>query len=344
MCYDVYMTSRNIFTGLATPREGVYPHVLLHSPLITQQLYSLQLSSSNSAQGSPELTTAWHPYMYNSQQADDLLKYLKTELPTLLGQHFDEKLSAQVRSIVEGVGEITAKQNTEIKTELGTAKDELMAKKSSSIVTLNGSIFGFGKFTEAWTKTIEAIQAVGKTWSGATNAASNVDNVSFPRQLGRSMLNGGKGAMKLTAGGLGAAIVMSALLATTGIALNKVHDSYPSVPSVASIAAKVTGQAEKLKVTVGSVEIERAGGSEAKVMSMQERAAGLLAHYGNDYGRTIASVDTALSLSLIDGKSDAVQSNTQLIKELRTMQAAQAQAPVVSAGATAPTATSGPTM
>lgn len=265
----------------------------------------------------------------SAQNSKMLLESLKKELPNLIGEEVEKRVASRLDS-----------QKADITTEITGAKDAMLAKKTNSIVSFTGSasLLNVGKITEAWTKTIEALQAVGKTWTGA---ASNVDNVSFPRQLGRSMLTGAKGAMKLTAGGLGAAVVMSALLATTGIALNKVHDAYPSVPSVASLAATVTGQAERLKVTVGSVEIEKAG-TEAKTLSMQDRAAGLLAQNGNDYGKTIASVNSALSLSLIDGKTEAVQSQKKLLEQLRTMQSAQT--PVVSAGATAPTPASGPTM
>lgn len=315
------------------PTPSVYPTITrTGGPIMASSSGQLFSSRMNLVVDCPysQVHQQTQQLAFGSKQAAAFLESLKQELPTLIGDEVEKRVAARLDS-----------QKADITTEIAGAKDAMLAKKSSSIVTLNGSLLSVGKITEAWTKTIEALQAVGKAWTGASNAASNVDNASFPRQLGRSMLNGAKGSLKITAGGLGAAVVMSALLATSGIALNKVHDHFPSVPSATSIVASVTGQAEKLKVTVGSVEIEKAG-SEAKTLSMQDRAAGLLAQNGNDYGKTMASVNNALSLSLIDGKTEAVESQKKLLEQLHRMQ--QAQAPVVSAGAVTPTPASGPTM
>ena len=268
---------------------------------------------------------------FGSQQAKEFLESLKQELPSLIGDEVEKRVAAQLDS-----------QKTDITNEISGAKDAMLAKKSNSIVTLNGSVLGFGKITEAYTKTIELLQGVGKALRGDATVESNVDNVSFPRQLARSMLNGAKGSLKITAGGLGAAMVMSAVLATSGIALNKVHDAFPSVPSATSIVSSIASTAEALRVSVGPVEIEKAGGPTAKTLSVQERATALLAQNGNDYGKTISSVNTALGLSYMNsGPPENIEMQKQLLTRLQQMQLAQSPAPVVSV---APSPASGPSM
>jgi hypothetical protein len=245
----------------------------------------------------------------NDQNANKWLASLKTELPLLIGAEVEKRVKERMDS-----------QQLYFESENASLKETMLANKSNSIVTLNGSILGLGKITEAYTKTIEALQAVGKAWNGAAGAASNVDNVSFPLQLGRSMLNGAKGSLKITAGALGAAVVMAALLATSGMALNKVHQSFPSVPSASSIVSGVTGQAEKLKVTVGSVEVERAGG-EVKTLSVQERATALLEANGHNVSAVVKNVKDSLTLAYIDGApSDTISKKKELLQQLESIQ------------------------
>lgn len=268
---------------------------------------------------------------FGTPHVKEFLESLKQELPSLIGDEVEKRVAAQLDS-----------QKTDITNEISGAKDAMLAKKSNSIVTLNGSILGSGKITEAYTKTIELLQCVGKALRGDATVESNVDNVSFPRQLARSMLNGAKGSLKITAGGLGAAMVMSAVLATSGIALNKVHEAFPSVPSATSIVSSIATTAEALKVSVGSIEIEKAGGPTAKTLSVQERATDLLAQNSNDYDKTISSVNTALGLSYMNsGSLENIEMQKQLLTRLQQMQMAQNQATVVSA---ASTPASGPNM
>lgn len=266
---------------------------------------------------------------FGSRDANAFTEAFNRSMPQLV-EEVDKRMTARME-----------KQTFDIATKISNSEQAVLAKKSSSIVTLNGSILGFGKITEAWTKTIELLQGAGKAWkSGTSPTTSNVDNASFPRQIGRAALNGAKGSLKITAGGLGAAVVMSALLATSGIALNKMHDAFPSVPSASGIVSTVVGHVEKLKVSVGSVEVERAGSPAAKVLSLSERATGLLAQNNNDYGKTINSVNAVLSMSYVDGKYEAIEAQKKLLEQLRTMQAAQT--PVTTVGKATPTVSVGP--
>lgn len=270
---------------------------------------------------------------YDNRSADALIEHLKTELPRMIGQHVDQKLAEQVGGLVDQMEKITAKQHAALGEQLKGAKDELMAKKSSSVVTISGSVFGFGKITEAFSKAVDLVQGMRGAWRGLSNVGSNVDNVSFPRQLGRAALGGARGTLKIGAAGLGAAMVMSAVLATSGIALNKLHDAYPSVPSVGQVASGVAQQAEKLKVAVGVFEVEKAGGPEAKTLAANERAAALLAQEGGDYNKALEKVHLALGQSYInDASVGTIAKQKELLTTLQGMQAkAQAPAAVVSA-------------
>lgn len=262
-----------------------------------------------------EVPKRMEPMMFNSQDIQGVLDNIKKELPGLVGDAVDSRLAIRLNA-----------QQATLTTQIVEAKEAVLAKESkASVVTLNGSVFGFGKITEAFSKSVELLQSIGGAWRGLSQVGSNVDNVSFPRQLGRAALGGARGTMKIGAAGLGAAVVMSALLATTGIALNKTHEAFPSVPSASAVVSAITGQAEKIKVGVGAFEVEKAG-SEVKTLSVQERAAALLEQNGNNYGKAIESVHAALGNSYMnDASVETIAKQKQL---LTTLQGMQSQVPV----------------
>lgn len=316
-------------------------HVL---PLLTQSSFPIKSNTVLLAGAVYAMQTTLLPYCpYNDIQqkmseistlhANMLIQSLARELPALIGLEVDQRMVTRLNN-----------HKVEITNEIVGAKEALLAKTSSSIVTLNGSILGFGKITDAYTKTIELLQGVGKAWRGEMEEppASNVDNIGFLSQLGRAALNGAKGAAKLTAGSLGAAVVMSAMLATAGIALEKTHNAFPSVPAASSIVSSITKHAEKIKVSVGAVEIERVASPEVNTLTIQDRATALLAQNGNDYSQTIKGVETALGLSYMnEGKVDAIRVQKELLTKLQEMQENQGKAPIVSASSTNPTFASG---
>lgn len=324
------------------PHVGGHPTVVFsdrsHLPLLYASHVTIHVDNvvGNVSQ---QVQYAMQPFCYDNRQAQELMVRLKTELPLLIGKQVDEKLAAQVGNLVNRVEDITSKQHAKLETQLQGTKDDLMAKKSSSIVTISGSVFGFGKITEAFSKAVDLVQGMRGAWRGLSNVGSNVDNVSFPRQLGRAALGGARGTLKIGAAGLGAAMVMSAVLATSGIALNKMHDAYPSVPSVGQVVSGVAQQAEKLKVAVGVFEVEKAGGPEAKTLAANERAAALLAQEGGDYNKALEKVHLALGQSYInDASVGTIAKQKELLTTLQGMQAkAQAPGAVVSASlSTAP--------
>lgn len=254
--------------------------------------------------------------LFDHQYLVDLLNGIKADLPSLIGDAVDSRMATRL-----------SEQQETLTTHIADAKEAMLAKETkSSIVTVNGSVFGFGKVTEALSKTVDLLRGIGGAWRGLSEVGSNVDNVSFPRQLGRAALGGARGTMKIGAAGLGAAVVMSALLATTGLALNKTHDAFPSVPNATSVVASITSQAEKLKIGVGAFEVEKAGGSEVKTLSVQERATALLEQSGNNYGKAIESVNTALGQSYMNDASVETIAKQKLL--LTTLQGMQQQAPV----------------
>lgn len=263
----------------------------------------------------------------SAQSGKLLFESLKKELPGLIGD-----------AVEKHVGKRLDTQQVEITTQITGAKDAMLAKKTVEVHT---SIIGLGKITEAYTKTIEVLQSLGK----AFGPSSNVDNTSFLGQLGRSATNGAKGAMKLSAGGLAAAAVMSVALAGAGIGVNKLNEAYPSsVPSTAKIASVIKAKAAESKVSLGVLEIEHRA---VPTMTALEKATALLAQNGNDYGKAMDSVNTALTGSILDGKIEALEANRKLLEQLKAMHVAHtAQAPTiyVDAGAVAPTPSSGPTM
>lgn len=335
------MNPVNFYNGLLPPHAG-HPGIAFkdtsHLPLLYAAHASMQADNTKGTVYQ-QVHYAMKPLCYDSQQVDALIEHLKTDLPTIIGQHVDKKLAEQVGQLVDHFQEITSKQHAVLGEQLKGTKDELMAKKSSSIVSISGSVFGFGKITEAFSKAVDLVQGMRGAWRGLSNVGSNIDNVSFPRQLGRAALGGARGTLKIGAAGLGAAVVMSAVLATSGIALNKMHDAYPSVPSVGQVVSGVAQQAEKLKVAVGVFEVEKAGGPEVKTLAANERATALLAQEGGDYNKALEKVHLALGQSYInDASVGTIAKQKELLTTLQGMQAkAQAPATVVSASlSTAP--------
>lgn len=259
-----------------------------------------------------------------AQSSNAFMEFFKRDFPALIGEEVDKRIASRM-----------AEQTSEITSKIAEVETTVLAKKS--LVTLNGSVFGLGKFTEAWTKTIELVQGLRRVGQDTT-PSSNVGGGSFFSQIGRSAKRGAKVALNITAGGLGAAVVMSAILATSGLALNKVHEAFPSIPAATQIVSVVKGYAEQLKVSVGSVEIEHVGGEKVKTLTVQERAKALLAQNGNDYGKAIQSVHNALSLSYInEGSVSVISAQEAMLKEIQTLQVAHSAKITAAPSPTSPT-------
>lgn len=321
------MSTLNFYPDLLTP--------LAISPVpVTYQLqppnpyrYSYGVTAVMSAppdMGSPaqQIAHAMGELRYSNTAPDALLAYIRDELPLIIGKQWDMQMDQQIMLIADRVQDITSKQHTKLETQLQGTKDELMAKKSSSVVSISGSVFGFGKITEAFSKAVDLVQGMRGAWRGLSTVGTNVDDVSFPRQLGRAAMGGARGTLKIGAAGLGAAVVMSAVLATSGIALNKMHDVYPSIPSVGQVVSGVAQQAAKLKVEVGGFEVEKAGGPEAKTLAASERASALLAQEGGNFNKAVEKVNLALGQSYInDASAETIAKQKELLTTLQVMQA-----------------------
>ena len=271
----------------------------------------------------------------NKQLAEQLSQQFVSVKEQLAQMKVD--LAKQQSELGAQMREDLSKQKTELGAQMTTTKDELMAKNSSSLVTISGSVFGFGKITEAFSKAVDLVQGMRGAWRGLSTVGTNVDNVSFPRQLGRAAMGGARGTLKIGAAGLGAAVVMSAVLATSGIALNKMHDVYPSIPSVGQVVSSVAHQAEKLKVAVGVFEVEKAGGPEAKTLAASERASALLAQEGGNFTKAVEKVNLALGQSYInDASAETIAKQKELLTTLQVMQASAHAALMSPSSPTAP--------
>lgn len=287
--------------------EKLYAGVKISTPERQDAIYSVKMSVARNCLYSVIPREMAH---ISVQNADAILSAFKRDFPALIGEEVDKRIASRIAAQTETIAEKIA----------GVEKTALARK---SIFTFNGISLGSLPLLE---KVIDFCQGVGSAWRGGagTPPASNIDNVTIPRRLfsglKNSVINGSRGALNISVGGLAAAAVMAATLAMAGLALDKAHELIPSVPSATKVISVVDSKISQFKISVGPVEIGPANSEKAKTMTVNERAAALLAQNGNDFKETLRSVNQALimsytndgSTSVIAGQKDLITAITKL--------------------------------
>lgn len=266
----------------------------------TSSCMKVQLASEQLIPRLPSIYTPSGPFQFQSKHVHPFMDAQQAILASIIGDEVEKRLNPMLEKNKE---------------ELLKAQKE--AKQS--VITVNGSILSFGRITEVFAKALELAKTAKRVAASAGDIPSTVDTISFPKQLGRSALQGAKGTMRFGAAGLGAAVVATALLAASGLVLDQGHKYIQAVPSSSQALDFAAVQAAKIRVSVAGFEVTTPG--TVKNISVLERAQALLAQDAGHHATTIARVQGALSNSyLTDTAPKTIESQKELLKMLQTMQ------------------------